>query len=83
MTLWLAGIPVRAELILEPARMVDDDALATRLKRTDDRLALGDVERHHLDLTAVALLDDPPDGLAEFRAVLLAEHVGRKRDGLA
>lgn len=28
-------------------------------------------------------LDDPPDGLAELRSVLLAEHVGRQRQGLA
>ena len=36
-----------------------------------DRMAILDV-----------LLDAPP-GLQELRAVLLAEHVGRKRDGLA
>jgi hypothetical protein len=29
----------------------------------------------------LAVLDDPPQGLAELRAVLLAEHVDRKRDG--
>lgn len=28
-------------------------------------------------------LDDPPAGLEPLRAVLLAEHVGRVRDGLA
>jgi hypothetical protein len=28
------------------------------------------------------VLDDPPHGLAELRAVLLAEHEARVRDGL-
>jgi hypothetical protein len=28
------------------------------------------------------VLDDPPQGLEELRAVLLREHVGRVRDGL-
>jgi hypothetical protein len=29
------------------------------------------------------VLDDPPSGLEELRAVLLQEHVWRQRDGLA
>jgi hypothetical protein len=31
----------------------------------------------------IRALDDPPADLAELRGVLLAEHVGRKRQGLA
>ena len=30
----------------------------------------------------LAQLDDPPDGLAELRAVLLNEHQWREREGL-
>ncbi len=33
--------------------------------------------------TIIRALDDPPPGLEELRGVLLAEHVGRKREGLA
>jgi hypothetical protein len=31
----------------------------------------------------VAVLEDAPEGLAELRGVLLEEHVGHVRDGLA
>ncbi len=33
--------------------------------------------------TIIRALDDAPDGLEELRAVLLQEHVGRKREGLS
>ena len=33
--------------------------------------------------TIIRALDDPPAGLEELRGVLVAEHVGRKREGLA
>jgi len=32
--------------------------------------------------TIIRALDIPPPGLEELRGVLLAEHVGRKREGL-
>ena len=37
-----------------------------------------------IDARAIILaqLEDPPDGLAEFRAVLLNEHQWRQREGL-
>jgi hypothetical protein len=63
--------------------MVDDDTLATRLEDAYGNgvkiLALDIAERE----TIVRALDDPPPGLEELRGVLLAEHVGRVRDGLA
>jgi hypothetical protein len=78
----LAGIPVRDDLILELTRLVDDDDLAGRLedcyRREVKVMALEIVERESI----IRALDDPPPGLEELRVVLLAEHVGRKRDGL-
>jgi hypothetical protein len=78
----LAGVPVRDELVLELARLVDDEELANKLERAYGRevkvLALDIPERE----TILRALDDPPPGLEELRGVLLAEHIGRVRDGL-
>ena len=77
----LAGVPLRDELVLELASLVDDD-LGSRLETAYGRmtkvLALTIPERE----TIIRALDDPPAGLEELRAVLLREHVGRVRDGL-
>lgn len=74
---------MRDELVLELARLVDDTLLAERLEDAYRRDAkeLG-LETHERE-TILRALDDPPDRLTELRAVLLAEHVGRVRDGLA
>jgi hypothetical protein len=81
-TTHLAGVPVRDELVLERARLVDDDHLARRLEtptgRTVKILALDIPERE----TIIRALDDPPPGLEELRGVLLREHVWRQRKGL-
>ena len=81
--MFVAGIPVRDDLILELARLVDDDTLADRLedcyRREVKVLGLDIPERE----TIIRALADPPPGLEELRGVLLAEHVGRTRDGLA
>jgi hypothetical protein len=80
--MFLAGIPVRAELILELARLVDDEELANKLERAYARevkvLAPDIPERE----TIIRALDDPPVGLEELRAVLLQEHAWRQRQGL-
>jgi hypothetical protein len=80
--LQLAGIPLRDELVLELARLVDDDALGSRLEDAYRRevkvLVLTIPERE----TIIRALDDTPPGLEELRAVLLSEHVDRVRDGL-
>ena len=81
--MFLAGIPIRDDLILELARLVDDPELAERLEDAWGRdvklLALSIAERE----TISRALDDPPAGLEELRGVLLREHVARVRDGLA
>ena len=82
MSLHLAGVPIRDGLVLELARIVDDDALGSRLETVYARmtkvLALTIPERKLI----IRTLDDPPPGLEELCAVLLREHVGRVQDGL-
>ena len=79
--MFLAGIPVRGDLILELARLVDDDALAERLEDAYGR----DVQILGLDIpereTIIRALEDPPAGLEELRAALLQEYTWRQRDG--
>jgi hypothetical protein len=74
--MFLAGLPVRDDLILELARLVDDPQLADRLERAyGDRiriLALDIAERE----TIIRALEDPPAGLEELRATLVQEHAG-------
>jgi hypothetical protein len=81
-TIHLAGVPLRDELLLELARLVDDDELGSRLETAYGRmtkvLALTIPKRE----TIIRALDDPLPGLEGLRAVLLREHVGRVRDGL-
>lgn len=83
MSIHLAGVPVRDELVLELARIVDDDALADRLETAYGRktrvLALT-VSDRELILRA---LNDPPAGLEELRGVLLREAGARARGDMA
>jgi hypothetical protein len=81
----LAGIDLTEESVL---------ALVVRLRRADldeqaDRIVhelmsmqtevtLRDPDR----IAILTVLDDPPDGLAELRGVLLRERVGAERDGV-
>ena len=81
----LAGIPVRDVDVLELARLLREvgfDDVAERLEATYDReakvLALTIADREAI----LRALDDPPDGLAELRGVLLREHEWRVRTGL-
>ena len=81
----LAGVPVHADAVAELAdtvRTIGADELADRLEvALDDDvklLALTIAERAII----LASLEDPPDGLAELRAVLLSEHEWRQREGL-
>ena len=81
----LAGTPVRDRDVLELAGLLRDasfDDVAERLENAYD------VECKVLALTVpdreaiIRALNDPPDGLAELRGVLLREHAWRKREGL-
>ena len=80
--MFLAGIPVRSELILELAHMVDDEELAQKLRSAlaNEITLLGlDVPERETILRA---LEDRPEELGELRATLLQEHVWRQREGL-
>ena len=81
----LAGIDLTEESVL---------ALVVRLRRADldeqaDRIVheLMSMQtevtlRDPVRIAILTVLDDPPDGLAELRGVLLRERVGAERDGV-
>ncbi|HEU0057700.1 MAG TPA: hypothetical protein VFQ08_10610 [Gaiella sp.] len=73
--MFVAGLSVRDDLILELARLVDEAELAQRLERAySNRIrVLGPNLPDRA--TILAALEDPPAGLEELRAVLLQEHV--------
>jgi hypothetical protein len=81
----LAGVPVHADAVEDLAdtvRTIGADELADRLERGRDEdvklLALTIDERAII----IASLEDPPQELAELRAVLLNEHEWRQSEGL-
>ena len=81
----LAGVPVRADMVAEFAdgvRVAGADDLADRLERavSDEVELLGlTIEERTIIL---ATLEDPPEELAQLRAVLLNEHEWRQWEGL-
>ena len=81
--MFIAGYPIPDPDVLELARLVNDPDLAERLERAYGRevrvFALDIPEREAMILGARR---PPTKALAELRAVVLEEHVGRKRDGL-
>ena len=80
----LAGVPSRRRDrgARRPVRATGADELADRLEGAlvdgVELLALTIDERAII----LAALEDPPEGLAELRAVLLNEHEWRQREGL-
>jgi len=81
----LAGTPVPPDAMAALAaqvRAADAGDLADRL----DRALADDVKILALTIAdrsiVLFVLDDPPEGLAELRAVLLNEHEWRQREGL-
>jgi hypothetical protein len=81
----LAGLTVPDKEVLELAGIVRSagfvdlgEKLETAYDRETKVLALTIDEREML----IRSLDDPPESLAEFRAVLLQEHEWRVREGL-
>ncbi|MFN8224153.1 MAG: hypothetical protein U0R50_13005 [Gaiellales bacterium] len=80
--MFLAGVRVNDDAVLELAGLVDDDALAARLERCVElEMRLVALDEHECELIGAAL-DDPPAGLAALRGALLADHVERKRLGM-
>jgi hypothetical protein len=78
----LAGVLVRDDLLLELARLVEDEQLSEKLEDAYSRqtkvLALTFADRDGI----IAALEDPPLGLEELRSVLLREREWRVREGL-
>ena len=80
------GWPTPAQLVEHAARraalnviaITDHDTIEGALVSGQPDVALTIADR----VAILTVLDDPPEGLAELRAVLLAEHVGRRRTGL-
>ena len=80
-SMMLAGIRVSPYLVRTLFELVDEPTatlLDRALARETTVLALTIEDRERI----LRALDDPPDGLAELRGVLLLEHEGRVRDGL-
>ena len=81
----LAGLPVPNDAVHEAADLVRDagaDDLADRLEHaleTEVKLLALTLDERALMLSA---LEDPPQELAELRAVLLADHQWRRAEGL-
>ena len=80
----LAGIPVRDQDVLELAGNLRDAGFDDVGERLEDAYA----ETKVLALTiadreaTLRTLDDPPQGVAELRGVLVREHEWRAREGL-
>jgi len=79
---FLAGIPIRDEAVLELARLVDDAGLAERLETAYSNgiriLALEIKDRE----TILVALEEPPEELAELRGVLLRELAWLREEGI-
>ena len=84
---FLAGVPVPDARVLELARRLADAELAATADKLDTALAPGNPGALALDVAdreaILRVLEDGPAEFGELRAVLLQEHVWRKRDGLA
>jgi hypothetical protein len=78
----VAGLPVRDELVLDLARLVDDPDLAGRLEDAFGRMVRVFALTIHDPETILRARDDAPPELEELRGVLLREHVWRQREGL-
>lgn len=80
-SMMLAGIPVSSELVRELADLVDEPTAGVLEKALETEvviLALTIADRERILWSR----DDPPDGLAELRGVLLVEREWRVREGL-
>ena len=77
----LAGIPVRDGLVLDLARLVDNEQTAERLERAYSNgarmIALDFSDRDSI----IAALDDPPPGLEELRACSYGSVSGESERG--
>ena len=81
--MFLAGIPIRGEFVLEMAKLVGNPELAAKLERAVDRdvsvLALTLEERRAI---CDSLGEHPPPGLGDLRTTLAQQRDWRRAAGL-
>jgi hypothetical protein len=82
----LAGVPMSDDNVFEIARLLRVANFAEVARKLEKGMTLG-TKVLGLSIgdreSVLQALDDPPDELAAFRGVLLGEHKGRKKSGLA
>ena len=81
----LAGIDLTEESLLQLVVRLRRAGLGEQADRIVDALMSMQTQvplRHPDRVAILTVLDDPPDGLAELRGVLLRERVGAERDGV-
>jgi hypothetical protein len=82
-TLMLRGVSISYTLVQELATMLWDRELAGRLEHAvENETRLLAIDDEEVD-SILHVLTDVPAGLEALRGVLLREHVGRLKDGLA
>ena len=76
------GVPPAPSLLLDLADLLDDEGLAEQLRDAHERRVIAFVLEPEAAEAILAVIDDPPPGLEEFRAVLLREIEPRRAAGL-
>lgn len=79
---FLAGVPLTPSLLLELAGLVEDERLAAQLRDAHERRVIAFALEPDEAEAILSVLDDPPPGLEELRAVLLRELEPRRAEGL-
>ena len=78
----LMGVPLAPSLLLNLADLLDDEGLAEQLRDAHERRIIAfDLEPEEAE-AILSVIDDPPPGLEELRAVLLREIEPRRAAGL-
>jgi hypothetical protein len=79
---FLTGIPLSPSLLLELADLLEDEQLAAQLRDAHERRVIAFALEPEEAEAILSVLDDPPPGLEELRAVLLREIEPRWAQGL-
>lgn len=79
--MFLAGVPLTPSLLLELADLLEDEQLAAQLRDALERRVIAFALQTDEAEAILSVLDDPPPGLEELRAVLLREIEPRRAEG--
>ena len=77
------GVPLSPSLVLELADLLDDERLGAQLRDAHERRVIAFALEPEEAEAILSVLDDPPPGLEELRAVLLREIEPRRAEGLS